>query len=507
MHVSYSWTSLTVLLFSCLVLAVSADASPSNAPSNLLYDISSEINPKNIVRFTLGRTELPPSHLERRATQRPYTLMEPDLYPPATSAESVVQVPLTDIPRDYGYTAVFCIGTYDNPTSDSNQAMGSGQGSQLFNLLLDTGSDLIVVTSAASNDLECSSVRHRYDCSSSLTCAPIQNLLTGSSRWVQGYGDGTIANGTLVQDTLRFVSSVSADTTDISGTGMTTLQVFNQSILVVDQPGLHLMKSYGAGVDGIIGLNLRSPVISSTVVQSLQRAEIAGTSSYPISSCPTYDCNGDLSTLQQGPASSMGVGFMSLWLTNSLAPGQGGELLLNAVDKSRFQGPIRWVDRGPSPYDWSIPLDRGLLLQDTARGTTVMVPGTDYTFAVLDSGSDGIYLQKAIYDALFKQVPGAVQLKSGYWRVPCEGTTELVVGIQGELYRIPYEDWVKKPNHTSSMASIDDGGGAGPGMCQTKVYGSSPGPTLLGSTFLRSVYTVFDFSRPGYERMGFATLV
>ncbi|OAQ30700.1 hypothetical protein K457DRAFT_136662 [Linnemannia elongata AG-77] len=132
------------------------------------------------------------------------------------------------------------------------------------------------------------------------------------------------------------------------------------------------------------------------------------------------------------------------------------------------------------------------------------LPMTEYTFAVLDSGSDGIYLQRSTYDALFSRIPEAKKLKTGYWRVPCEGRQELWVCIQGQVYRIPYHDWVKKPTAAGNTPEVV--AEIGPGMCQTKVFGSSPGPTLLGATFLRTVYTVFDFRRPGYERIGLARL-
>lgn len=181
-------------------------------------------------------------------------------------------------------------------------------------------------------------------------------------------------------------------------------------------------------------------------------------------------------------------------------------MLLNAVDVSRFRGPVHWTDRGPhSPYDWSVPLDRGMWLLDPLSEQELPLVGSEFTFAVMDSGSDGIYLQRSMYDALFQKVPGARQLaETGYWRVPCEGTMELVFGIQGEVYKIPYVDWVKKPTMTDSAKAMRME--TGTEMCQSRVYGSSPGPILLGSTFLRTVYTIFDFSRPGQERVGLARL-
>lgn len=478
-----------------------------------------------VLQLKLDRRKLTPSHLEARSIRKPYTIGEtvvsrrrpptatpavqyvsgPAMYPspPSDSSSSTssssgilsaisgaeLTVPMTSIPKEYGYTATVSIGSYNNDPCSQQQ---------LFNLLIDTGSDLVAVTSASCADPECVQVRHRYNPALSSTAAPTKNHLTNSPRWAQVYGDGTVANGTLVQDTLRFVSSSS------SSSSGELLEVVEQPILVIDQPGLHLVKSYGYGVDGILGMNLKSMVIGQTVIQNLQRLEAH--------------------EISKGGSESQ-IGFMGLWLSKSMEAGQGGELIFNGIDESRFRGPIQWSDRGPSPFDWSIPLDRGILLVDpsspfgaavestvtkprnTTTTTTTLpftLPMTEYTFAVLDSGSDGIYLQRSTYDTLFSQISHAKKLKTGYWRVPCSGTLELWICIQGKVYRISYQDWVKKPTAAGNAPEMIKE--VGPGMCQTKVFGSSPGPTLLGATFLRTVYTVFDFRRPGHERIGLARL-
>ncbi|KAF9195064.1 hypothetical protein BGZ50_005285 [Haplosporangium sp. Z 11] len=462
----------------------------------------------NVIRLRLDRKALSRPYLETRFRLKPYTLGEA-----ATVAthEPFVDVPLTSIPREYGYTATFTIGSYP-PSSpmaqDQSELLNHGQ---VFNLLVDTGSDLVVVTSASCDDPECEKVPHRFNCSASLTCIPTHNLLTGSMRWVQRYGDGTRANGTLIQDTLRFTSGPPQPTQSVTSSSI--LQIFHQPILIVDEPGLRLFKSYGSAVDGIIGMNVGSSVIAQTVIQNLQNAE-ASSHFRSTSFRPAYPAINEYSIQD---STTIGMGFMSLWLGHSLEPGQGGELLLNAIDHSRFRGSIHWTDRGPSPHDWSVLLDRGLMVCDTVDGLTWQVPGTDQTFAVIDSGSDGIYLRRAIYNALFQQVSGAIRLEGGHWRVPCKGTTELVFGIQGKLYRIPYQDWVKKRPVASTTggskvergeyeAIDDEEEDDDTEMCSCKVYGNSPGPILLGAVFLRCVYTVFDFSLAGYERIGFAAL-
>ncbi|KAG0230009.1 aspartic peptidase domain-containing protein [Mortierella sp. GBAus27b] len=513
MHPTHPLATFSALFFLlCHFAAILATADTDRNDVDL-PDISSisDQDPSSVVRFPLVRTELSLAYLGKRAIVKPYTVEEElsDLmqrerrrqelkqegygqHGNDVHSEPVVAVPLKDVPKEYGYTALISIGTYPSTPS----SLQPSPWSSLFNLLVDTGSDQVVVTSAECTDAECAQIPHRYSCSASATCSQgVKNRLTGSPRWIQRYGDGTLANGTLVQDTLRFVSRVNAGA---NPSDPTILEVPRQSILVVDQAGLHLTKSYGTGVDGIIGLNLRSPVIPSTVIQNLQKTGVTASVSSP-SSRPAYGLSSGLG-ISDSPFN--GMGFMSLWLGKSYLPGEGGELLLNAVDKSRFRGPIRWSSRGPSPYDWSVAMDHGIQLHESTTDTTFFtVPETDHSFAVLDSGSDGIYVQRWMYHELYRQIPGAKQLANGFWRVPCKGTIALVFGINGVSYQVPYEDWVKKPNATASQASW-----GGPGMCQAKVYGSSPGPTLLGSAFLRTVYTVFDFSRPGYERVGFAAL-
>ncbi|KAF9954977.1 hypothetical protein BGZ72_004131 [Mortierella alpina] len=448
------------------------------------------------VRFKLDRNALSSSQLAARS------ILEPCGTDKRFAMEPFVDVPLTGIPKDYGYTATFSIGTYDRAGQD-----------RLCHLLIDTGSDLVVVMSEECTDPECLKVPDRFNCSASLTCTPVSNALTGGERAIQRYGDGTKAEGRLIQDTIRFVSSNPMNLPDLSSpadpitTPGTALELLDQPMLLVDQPGLRLFKSYGSAVDGILGLNLGSPVINKTVIQNLRHPTTL--SNLPASAfCPSDSCSSLDNTLLLHDSTTVSIGFMSLWLGHSYEPGQGGEMLLNAVDRSRFRGPVHWTDRGPSPYDWTVPLDKGVWLLDPLSGKEeVPLVGSELTFAVIDSGSDGIYLQRPLYDALFQSVPGARQLaEKGYWRVPCEGTVELVFGIQGEVYRIPYADWVKKPTTTTTTKEDESAMAGGVKMCQSRVYGSSPGPILLGSTFLRTVYTILDFSRPGQERVGLARL-
>ncbi|KAF9580305.1 hypothetical protein BGW38_003107 [Lunasporangiospora selenospora] len=405
-------------------------------------------------------------HWERRETTEPR-------YDP--TAHPSIDLTLTEIPKSYGYTASFSIGT---PPSNSSDIDATEAFTKAFDLLVDTGSGLIVVTSSSCLDPECVQVQNRFNCQASVTCHPYHpptdmaksdagsemgdrktqdrigkqdqgGLKSDGSRWFQIYGDGTIANGTLVLDSVGFSLNASIEpqksTTPLSPAIATQpkqekVEVKNQPFLVVDQPGLFLFKSYGPGVDGIAGFSLGVPGIQPTLLHNLRALQ---------------DTRPDSSSLFTPTPSRRS--FMSLWLRegDNFTRDHGGELLINAVDRSRFRGPIHWNMRGPSAVDWSVPLDGGIALAfpDPYNGTssviTLMAPssfmsssstlsfstpstlsGTD--FAVLDSGSAGIYFQRPLYHALFESIPGARQQMNGYWRVPCTGSAELRIQSCGE---------------------------------------------------------------------------
>ncbi|KAF9167452.1 hypothetical protein DFQ26_004588 [Actinomortierella ambigua] len=382
------------------------------------------------------------------------------------------EIPMTSAPRHFGYTAKFSVGTQAAlPSTSSSSAVPSSP----MNLLVDTGSDLIVVTSASCEADDCLLVPHKFDCLKSPTCSP-QDMLDPTRRYRQIYGDGTVAAGTILRDSISFQA---ADGRKIC--------VPEQSLLVVDQAGLNLTRSYGPGVDGIVGLNLGSPAIKATLLQNLQRIQETIAERDRQSRKPWFN---DVSP-------SAPLGYMSLWLGKSLEPGQGGELMFGGIDWIKMAGSLLWSQRKPTAHDWSLVLDRGILVNGTHP-----LSHTPGNLAVIDSGSDGIYLQRSDYDELFQQIPGAIQLSTGYWRVPCRGSTFLSVSIEGREYGLPYHDWVEHEHPLQSTSGSE----YPEGYCKSRVFGSSPGPTLLGALFLRAVYTVFDFRQRGLERVGFAPI-
>ncbi|KAF9971119.1 hypothetical protein BGZ73_005986 [Actinomortierella ambigua] len=329
---------------------------------------------------------------------------------------------MTSAPRHFGYTAKFSVGTYSTPSSQYSLPPPP------MNLLVDTGSDLIVVTSALCDAEDCLLVPHKFDCSKSLTCSS-QDLVNPDRRYRQTYGDGTVAVGTILRDSISFQA---ADGRKIC--------VPEQSMLVVDQAGLNLTRSYGRSVDGIVGLNLGSPAIRATLLQNLQRIQGMATE--------RGQQPGKLQFSKVSPSAPLG--YMSLWLGKSLEPGQGGELMFGGIDWSRMAGSLQWSQRKPTAADWSLVLDRGILVNGTRP-----LSHTPGALAVIDSGSDGIYLQRSDYDELFRQAPGAIKLSTGYWRVPCVGSTFLSVSIEGREYKLPYHDWVEHERPLSSTSTSE----------------------------------------------------
>ncbi|KAF9993614.1 Type I transmembrane sorting receptor, partial [Modicella reniformis] len=119
--------------------------------------------------------------------------------------------------KNLGYSGTIILG--DNPP-------------QSFDVVFDTGSDMIVVTSNQCQGLHCNDMAH-YTCTTCSKTAYSYNIT---------YGDGTWGSGPIVTDTVS-----------IGG-----LVVENQQILDITRSGLDL-SSYGPGISGLVGLMPSSP--------------------------------------------------------------------------------------------------------------------------------------------------------------------------------------------------------------------------------------------------------
>jgi hypothetical protein len=149
-----------------------------------------------------------------------------------------------------------------------------------------------------------------------------------------------------------------------------------------------------------------------------------------------------------------------------------GEINFGAPDTTQYTGSLNYnAVSSNAEGDWAIPMD-GLGLVGKDAGITGRL-------AYLDTGTSYIFAPADDVTKFHGIVPGAKSSDGGTWTVPCTTTTPLTFTFSGVTYTVPTEDWV------GPMAN---------GACTSNVYGHPvvDGEWLLGDTFLKNVYTVFD---------------
>ncbi|KAF9109089.1 Vacuolar protease A [Mortierella sp. AM989] len=270
--------------------------------------------------------------------------------------------------RNLGYTGILTLGSPP----------------QSFQVIFDTGSDMIVITSDKCQGPTCDTMDH-YACTS-CTKTPYSYNIT--------YGDGTWGAGPIV-----------ADTVAIGG-----LQIQGQQILDVTVSALNLT-SYGKHVSGLVGLMPLSPINHN--VPPLQ-------------------------TIYQNKLLDMNV--FSVYLTSSQAHGDGGSFLFGGIDKTKFSGELNQVPVstvfGPNKGLWYIDAD-------AAYTSDVPVPGYKKSPWLFDTGTSFIAVPTAFATAFHSTIPGArYSAESQAYIVPCKGNSTFGISFNGIKYEVPYIEYI-----------------------------------------------------------------
>ncbi|KAF9976079.1 hypothetical protein BGZ73_009177 [Actinomortierella ambigua] len=309
-----------------------------------------------------------------------------------------------------------------------------GEPPQSFQVVFDTGSDMIVVISNMCQGLHCNDMT-QYTCTS---CArtPYSYNIT--------YGDGTWGAGPIVTDTVSLGGLV----------------IKNQQILDITKSGLDL-SGYGNGVSGLVGLMPHSPV--ARAIPPLQ-------------------------TIYENKLLDQNV--FSVYLTSSLTPKQGGSFLFGGIDTSKFSGDLNWVPLSTAP---SVREGMWYIEADNAFAGTTPVAGYKKSPWLFDTGTSFIAVPTSFAQEFHKLIPGSSYSETDQvYTVPCTGNTSFAVSFQGQVYEVPYLDYIARAS------------GGGPNACVSLVMPlGNYEMYILGDPFLRQVYAVYDFNT-GASRIGLA---
>lgn len=159
-----------------------------------------------------------------------------------------------------------------------------------------------------------------------------------------------------------------------------------------------------------------------------------------------------------------------------------GEIRFGSVNKDKFTGDIKYTAVATTTGDWVVPMDD--------LGFDGKKPGAG-ALAYIDTGTSFIFGPKDLTKKLHADIPNAASSDGVVYTVPCDTSKSLTITFSGVDYQIPPKDYVSPKDSA--------------GRCTSNVYGNEvvKGSWLVGDTFLKNVYSVFDRDN---RQIGFANL-
>ncbi|KAM5348665.1 hypothetical protein ACJ41O_008489 [Fusarium nematophilum] len=155
-----------------------------------------------------------------------------------------------------------------------------------------------------------------------------------------------------------------------------------------------------------------------------------------------------------------------------------GEISFGSPNTDKYSGKISYTSLGEKD-DWAIEMDD--------MGYNGENAGVGGIRSFIDTGTSFIFGASDNVKKLHSLIPGAESSDDTTYKVPCDSNGNLTVTFSGVDYVISSKDWVSPPNKA--------------GECTSNIYGYEvvKGAWLLGDTFIKNVYAVFD---PDERRIG-----
>lgn len=345
--------------------------------------------------------------------------------------------------RDDGSVSI----SLKNTVSYFSTVLQIGSDQQNVVVQVDTGSsDLWVMDSS---NPYCSSVDGKatnYDVEASLQIPCSSDAMfdhTKSSTFQKNdtafginYGDGSFANGTFCYDTVSFGG-----------------QTIKDAHFAIADKADSSQDIWGIGLKG-----------SETTVTKIN---LDGSFS------PTYD-NLPIQMKQQG---LIKANAYSLYL-NSLSA-QEGSLLFGGVDHSRYTGTLQTLRLLPQ-YKGAQPNAFYVLMNSLSlynKKNQVAQVGSGDIPVLLDSGSTLSYVPTKLVYAIAKSIDAKMS-QDGYIVMSCNASGGLRFNLGGIEINVDFSQMLFPTNYKQ--------------YCIVGLVPTSEGPYILGDSFLRSVYAVYD---------------
>lgn len=178
----------------------------------------------------------------------------------------------------------------------------------------------------------------------------------------------------------------------------------------------------------------------------------------------------------------------SLWLNDLDA--STGSILFGGVDTAQYTGSLETL---PIQTEQGTFAEFLITLTEVTFGNTVMVENQAVA-VLLDSGTSLTYLPDALTEAIYEQVDAQYDDTEGAAYVPCtmaSSTSTLNFTFSKPVISVPMEELVIPVTTTSGRTfTFADGTPA----CLLGIAPAGSSIPVLGDTFLRSAYVVFDLA-------------
>ncbi|KAJ3407054.1 hypothetical protein HDU80_009778 [Chytriomyces hyalinus] len=364
--------------------------------------------------------------------------------------------------QDLGYYVDFFLGTPGQPNR----------------LVVDTGSNQLWVGSKTCNQM--------------LKCNDNVAFSSSASSTFMDVSDASVSNITYGKGSVSGYRS-----TDVFRIG--SIKLPDQPFLLVEKEDAVLWRQVNKGFSGILGL-----------------AFVGGMGPLPPALAGRADMQGRTvmhrlieQQLITRPVFSLALASVG---GSKIVKERGGELVIGGIDPNQHSGTLTWysVADVASKYYWSIALTEA---QMAPSGVSILPPGAaaeGKLFAVMDSGSSFMNVDAATFRNLFTQLSAAVP-------VFMEKTTQLITFKScADVGRAPALELQfgggEKPGEGKRFFQIsaDDYVIQSEGVC---IVGIVPSATMLkdgsilwivGDTFLRRVFSAYDFSDDGRVGLAYA---
>ncbi|KAL9555425.1 hypothetical protein MBANPS3_002365 [Mucor bainieri] len=315
-----------------------------------------------------------------------------------------------------------------------------GNPPQEFHLNFDTGSADIWVP--ASDCHRCGGQRH-YESSLS---GSFRTETSENGTWQVRYGDGSGVSGDIGHDTITLGNDISLDNYPF---------------------GIAKEQAHGFArdpfMDGLFGLAFPALSAISNKTSFVQELHKQGKIKEPL---------------------------VSFWFGRSTADKKDstrqGEVMFGGVNADYFNGHLAYIPV-EQPLFWKVPV-RGVSI----NGQSIYDKAGS---AILDTGTTLLVMPTAVSRKIHEAIPGASFDALYGWRMPCDSATTATKDI---AFTITLGE------HDFSLAAADlvrESVEAGNGLCYSGIAESQSPMFILGDTFLKKYYSVYDY---GNMRVGLA---